>query len=112
MPSVGRRRAPALVTVLCLICVTFGAAYSAGMAQPPGDKTPPSAPPIDAVLAVHKPRILSLDGVVGVGRGRCRGRPCLKVMVLRDTPELAERIGRSIEGFEVEIIETGPIRAN
>ena len=73
---------------------------------------PRSGPPIDAVLEVHAPRILAFDGVVGVGRGRCRGRPCVKVMVLRDTPELAERIGRSIEGFEVEIIETGPIRAN
>jgi hypothetical protein len=90
----------------------FGAAYSAAMAQPPGDKTSPSGPPIEAVIEADKPRLLSLDGVVGVGRGLCRGRPCVKVMVLRDTPELAKRIGRSIEGFEVEIIEIGPIRAN
>ena len=95
-----------------VLCLVFGAVYSAAMAQPPGGKTPRSGRPIDAVLEVHAPRILSLDGVVGVGRGLCRGRPCVKVTVLRDTPELAERIGRSIEGFEVEIIETGSIRAN
>ncbi len=66
---------------------------------------------IDAVLEQHSPRLLSLPGVVGVGRGECDGRPCIKVMVVENTEELAALIGVSVEGFTIEIIESGEIRA-
>lgn len=66
---------------------------------------------INAVLEQHSPRLLSLAGVVGVGRGECGGRPCIKVMVVENTAELAALIGGEIEGFRIEIIETGEIRA-
>lgn len=66
---------------------------------------------IDAVLEGHSPRLLSLPGVVGVGRGECDGQPCIKVMVLQKTEELTALIGDSVEGFRIEIIESGEIRA-
>ena len=66
---------------------------------------------ITAVLEQHSARLLSLAGVVGVGRGECDGRPCIKVMVVQKTAELAARIGPSVEGFRIEIIESGEIRA-
>ncbi len=62
-------------------------------------------------LKAHTPRLMSLPGVVGVGEGRCAGAPCVKVLVLEKTPELVERIGDAIEGYKVEVVETGEIRA-
>jgi hypothetical protein len=66
---------------------------------------------IEAVLKAHTPRLMSLPGVVGVGEGRCDGAPCIKVLVLERTPELVERIDVVIEGYKVEVVATGEIRA-
>ncbi len=67
--------------------------------------------PIAAVLEDHTSRLMSLPGVVGVGRGLSAGAPCIKVLVVEKTPELVEWIGARIEGYAVEIAESGEIRA-
>ena len=102
------RGAAILAVALGLLAST---ACASEMARSPDDgaRTPKAS--IESVLEAHKPRLLALDGVIGVGRGLCQGRPCIKVMVRERTPGLARRIGAAIEGYEVEIIETGPIRA-
>ena len=66
---------------------------------------------IEAVLKHHSTRLMSLPGVVGVGQGRCAGAPCIKVLVLEMTPDLVTRIGDMIEGYKVEVVATGEIRA-
>ena len=66
---------------------------------------------IEAVLEEHTPRLMSLPGVVGVGQSLCAGAPCIKVFVVEKTPELVERIGVRIEGYKVEVVATGEIRA-
>ncbi len=53
---------------------------------------------------------MSIPGVVGTGQGLCGGSPCIKVFVVRKTPELEKKIPPSIEGCPVEIVETGEIR--
>ncbi len=75
------------------------------------EKTVMPAQDIQDVLSAHKPRLLALDGVIGIGRGLCGGAPCIKVMVLKKTPELAEAIGSEVDGYAIDIIETGEIRA-
>ncbi len=50
-------------------------------------------------------------GAGAIGEGRCGGAPCVKVLVVEMTPELVERIGVVIEGYKVEVVETGEIRA-
>ena len=75
------------------------------------EKTEMPARDIQNVLSAHKPRLLAMDGVVGVGRGLCAGAPCIKVMILQKTPELVEAIGSEADGYVIEIIETGEIRA-
>jgi hypothetical protein len=67
--------------------------------------------PIAAVLEDHTSRLMSLPGVVGVGQGLCAGAPCIKILVVEKTPELVEWIGAGIEGYPVEIAESGEIRA-
>lgn len=66
---------------------------------------------IEAILEEHTPRLMSLPGVVGTGEGLCAGAPCIKVLVLEKTDDLVARIGSAIEGYAVEIVVTGEIRA-
>ena len=67
--------------------------------------------PIEAVLERHTGRLLSLPGVVGAAVGRCAGAPCIKLLVARRTPELDRALPRELEGYPVELEETGEIRA-
>ena len=62
---------------------------------------------IEAALATHNPRLLSIDGVVGVGQGLSKGKPCIKVLVRERSAELERHIGKTIEGYTVEIVPTG-----
>ena len=65
----------------------------------------------ETVLEQHTLRLMSLPGVVGVGHGLCAGAPCIKVLVIEKTDDLAARIGDAIKGYPVEILESGEIRA-
>ena len=66
---------------------------------------------IKAVLMEHTDSLMALPGVVGTAQGLCDGAPCIKVMVVKKTPELLKQIPASIEGYTVEVLETGVIRA-
>ncbi len=63
------------------------------------------------VLKEHTEELMSIPGVVGIGQGLCNGKPCIKVLVIEKTPELAQKIPDIIEGYQVVIEETGEIRA-
>ena len=66
---------------------------------------------IEEVLQAHTPRLMSRPGVVGTAQGLCAGAPCIKVMVIQKTPELDQEIGGELDGYPVEILETGEIHA-
>lgn len=67
--------------------------------------------PIEAVLHDHTPALMAFPGVVGTAQGALEdGRPCIKVLVVRKTPELTRRIPKELEGYPVVIDETGVIR--
>jgi len=63
------------------------------------------------VLKEHTAGIMAIKGVTGTAQGLCGGRPCIKVYVARKTPELTSRIPSSIEGYPVEVEETGEFKA-
>lgn len=67
---------------------------------------------INAVLKDHDKKLLAIPGVVGVYVGLLPDDEtlCLKVMVIKETEEIKERIPKSIEGYPVLIEESGPIR--
>ena len=96
-----------LAAALWLTAWSHGAVAEAGA----GEKAEMPTHNIQEVLAAHKPRLLAIEGVVGVGRGLCAGVPCIKVMVLKTAPELVKAIGSKADGYGIEIIETGEIRA-
>lgn len=66
---------------------------------------------IEAVLKEHTAGLMALEGVVGTGQGQRDGKPCIHVYVLKKTPELLAQIPSTLEGYAVEVQETGVIRA-
>ncbi|HZL84616.1 MAG TPA: hypothetical protein VFD07_04480 [Candidatus Krumholzibacteria bacterium] len=66
---------------------------------------------IEQVQEEHTPTLMSLNGVVGTFIGvTADDRPCIKVMVVRRTRELEGSIPSQLEGYPVEIFESGEIR--
>jgi len=70
-----------------------------------------AARPIVEVLKDHARDLISIPGVVGAGQGLCEGKPCIKVFVIKKTPELSQKIPDTLNGYPVMIEETGPIKA-
>ncbi len=54
---------------------------------------------------------MSIPGVVGTGEGLCNGNPCIKVFVIEFTQELEQKILNILEGYPVEVEETGEFKA-
>jgi len=67
--------------------------------------------PIEAVQSSHTDSLMRIQGVVGTAIGLCDGTPCIKVLVVRATPELRRAIPDSLEGYRVILDETGTVRA-
>jgi hypothetical protein len=67
---------------------------------------------INAVLRAHDKELMALPGVVGVYVGLLADQktPCLRVMVVKKTKDLGRAIPRSLEGYKVEVDQTGVIR--
>jgi len=67
--------------------------------------------PIEAVQGSHTDFLMRIPGVVGTAIGLCDGRPCIKVLAVRATPELRKAIPDSLEGYRVILDATGTVRA-
>jgi len=89
--------------------------YIAGCAQKIVDKhqgeKKMTAKTIRDVLQEHTDEWMSIPGVVGTAIGEYKGKPCIKVLVVKKTEDLTKKIPAKIEGFPVVIQETGEIRA-
>ena len=66
---------------------------------------------ITEALATHADTLMAIPGVVGVGEGRRAGAPAVQVLVVRRTPELERRVPKSVEGYPIDVVETGVIEA-
>jgi hypothetical protein len=66
---------------------------------------------IEQVQAKYQDRWMRIPGVVGVGIGAANRKPMIKVLVVKKTMELEQRIPKEAEGYSVIIEETGEIRA-
>ena len=76
-----------------------------------GGREEMAAPTIEAVLKEHTDQWMSIPGVVGTGVGACEGTPCIRIFVAKKTPELLQKLPSKLEGFVVDVEETGEIRA-
>jgi hypothetical protein len=67
--------------------------------------------PIATLIERHSAEWMAIPGVAGVYEGETRAHvPCIRIMVVRRTPELESKLPRSVAGHPVEIEETGEIR--
>ena len=53
---------------------------------------------------------MAIPGVVGTVQGLCDEEPCIRVFVVESSAELLSRIPPDIEGYPVEVQETGEFR--
>ena len=67
-------------------------------------------PTIEDVLRARTPELMAIPGVVGTGQGEEHGRPAILVLVVRATPEIEQRIPRTLDGYPVAIRATGEVR--
>jgi hypothetical protein len=66
---------------------------------------------IEQVLKAHTEEWMAVPGVVGTAIGEFKGRPCIRVFVVKKNEALKKKIPSRVEGFPVKIEETGEIRA-
>jgi len=69
------------------------------------------AKPIGDVVKEQARKLAAIPGVVGAAHGVCDGRPCVKVFVIEKTPQIAEKVPATLDGYPVVIEVTGPIKA-
>jgi hypothetical protein len=67
---------------------------------------------IENVIKEHTGELMSIPGVVGVGQGLCDNTPCIKIYIIRSTPELDRKIPAVLDGYRVSTEVTGSIRAH
>ena len=77
--------------------------------HPPGASVPRST--IQEVLRRHTPELMRIPEVIGTGQGERHGRPVILVLAAHVTPELKARVPQALEGWPVELHETGEVRA-
>ena len=75
--------------------------------RPPAVSNAPKT--IDAVLAEHNDSLMAVPGVLGTAVGRCKGAPCIRVLVGRVSDEIRRRVPPTLEGYPVHIDVTGTI---
>lgn len=66
---------------------------------------------IGEVLRENREKLMSIPGVVGTAEGICDDKPCIKVYVAEKTAEIEKKIPASLDGYPVEVQETGEIQA-
>ena len=102
---------PTIKMILMSICVIFfaigiGGCGNKAVENGQGEEAMPSKT-IEEVLKEHTEELMYIPGVVGTGEGLCNDKPCIKVFVLKFTTELEQKILNILEGYHVEVEETG-----
>lgn len=98
---IARRMTVVAVSIIALNC-----------GNPSGEKQEGSVQrkSIEVVQNEHADALMSIPFVVGTAIGECGGKPCIKVLVSRNNPELLKKIPSELEGYQISIEETGELR--
>ncbi len=97
------------------VCLLWLVAGAIACGQPSAEAVPEEKPlvekPIEQVLQEHTDSLMALPGVVGTAQGLCADEPCIQVFVVEATEELLKRIPEEIEGYMVDVQQTGEFKA-
>jgi len=100
---------PVLISAMILAGGVMGASNSSAANRGEGRTMP--AKTIEAVLKEHTDALMAIPGVVGVAQGLLGGKPCIRVYVVDETPQLQRTIPTVLQGYPVAVEQTGEIRA-
>jgi len=70
-----------------------------------------SSESVNQVIKSHAGELMSIPGVIGIAQGLCNNKPCIKVFVDKRMPESEQTIPEIIEGFKVDIVQSGVFHA-
>ena len=100
---------------LAAVCILWLVAGAVACGQPSAEADregkPVTKKPIEQVLREHTASLMALPGVVGTAQGLCADEPCIRVFVAEATEEVLEQIPEEIEGYVVDVQETGEFKA-
>ena len=100
-----------LFTLVLLVLNTEVAGSSEKDTDFGGEENKMSAKTIEEVLKEHTDDLMAIPGVVGTGQGLSDGKPCIKIFVIKKTPQLDRKIPGNLDSHPVVIEETGEFRA-
>jgi hypothetical protein len=105
---------PRIPAVLGIVVLLWFAAtmMSCSREQAENGQEDPSMPnkSLEEVLQEHTNSLMAMSGVVGTAQGLCDGEPCIRVFVTKKSDELMGQIPPQIEGYLVDVQETGEFR--
>ena len=100
---------------LAAVFLLWLVAVGVGCGQPSAEAVPEERrqvkKPLDQVLQEHTASLMALPGVVGTAQGLCADEPCIRVLVVEATEELLKQIPEEIEGYAVDVQQTGEFKA-
>ena len=91
-------------SIATLLLIQIGAGI--GFAGNDNDNTMASKS-VEQVIKNHAGDLMSIPGVIGIAQGLCNDKPCIKVFVDKRTLQSDQRIPETIEGFTVDIVQSG-----
>jgi len=97
------------VFIIISICIVILNPSSIIITSSENNKMPSKS--IEEVLEEHTNELMSIKGVMGTAQGLCIGKPCIKVYVIKKSEDLIHQIPSSLDGYPVEIEETGVFKA-
>ena len=97
------------LAVMLWLAATMIACGGQEVAQGQGEQPMPSKS-LEEVLKEHTSGLMAIPGVVGTAQGLCDEEPSIRVFVVESSAELLSRIPPDIEGYPVEVQETGEFR--
>jgi len=78
-----------------------------------GVGSPREVPTVTAAdaIALHSDSLMAIPGVVGLYEGRTdKGETVIRVMVAKRSHDVKRKLPRNLEGYRIEVEESGPIR--
>ena len=106
-----KSRVPAILGLLLFL---WFAATMVSCSREPAEigQEDPSMPnkSLEEILQEYTDSLMTMSGVVGTAQGLCDGEPCIRVFVIKKSDELMGQIPPMIEGYPVDVQETGEFR--
>lgn len=100
----------AVTTTIWVVALTVFC-FAGGRADNPQKENGLAQKTIESVLNENTEKMMSIPGVVGTAQGLCGNEPCIKVFVTKKTPAIIKQVPKNIEGYIVDLEETGEIHA-